>query len=141
MGQVGSVGRPRAGPSPDPVDRLVGQNIRLYRIHLGLTQKQLGDLVGVTFQQVQKYERGSNRLSASKIFKFAITLQLTVEALFDGIDQGTQMREEGAARDPLQHISMDRDTLRLLLAWRTVSPRTRRALLQTLRGLGAIADK
>lgn len=69
---------------PNPNDVIVGQNIKNRRNQLGMSQEKLGDALGVTFQQVQKYEKGTNRTSASKLVAISNVLQTTVEALFAG---------------------------------------------------------
>ncbi len=68
--------------SYDPVDVHVGQRIRAFRISKGMSQATLGDNIGVTFQQVQKYERGANRVGSSRLKKVAIALEVPVAALF-----------------------------------------------------------
>ena len=70
---------------PNPVDLHVGSRIRLRRKVLGISQERLADALGLTFQQVQKYERGSNRVSASKLYEIAATLQVQVAYFFDGL--------------------------------------------------------
>ena len=67
----------------DPIDVAVGAKIRLRRKQLGVSQKTLADAVGVTFQQVQKYENGANRVSASSLARVAKALKMPVAALFD----------------------------------------------------------
>jgi len=66
---------------PDPIDVAVGARIRIRRRWLGLSQTQLANALGITFQQVQKYERGANRVSASMLVKIAAKLETTVAAL------------------------------------------------------------
>lgn len=66
---------------PDPIDVAVGARIRMRRRHVGVSQQALADELGVSFQQVQKYERGSNRVSASVLVKIARRLDCTVAAL------------------------------------------------------------
>ena len=77
-----SPGRRGAG-TPHPVDVEVGARIRARRIVLGMTQNQLGDQLGLTFQQVQKYERGSNRVSASRLVAIGRALQVPASYFFD----------------------------------------------------------
>src|ERR1700732_2639564 len=73
------------------VDRHVGARIRERRIMLGLTQQQLADLIGVTYQQAHKYERGINRVSAGRLFEIAQALRVPVGYFFDGLqDQNTR---------------------------------------------------
>ncbi len=71
---------------PSPVDAHVGARIRLRRKLLGLSQQQLAERLGLTFQQVQKYERGVNRVSASKLYETAQVLQAPVTHFFEGLD-------------------------------------------------------
>lgn len=66
---------------PDPIDVAVGARVRIRRRWLGLSQTQLANALGITFQQVQKYERGANRVSASMLVKIAAKLETTVAAL------------------------------------------------------------
>ena len=70
---------------PHLVDIHVGARIRMRRKSLGLSQTQLADSVGITFQQLQKYERGANRVSASKLYGMAVTLQASVAWFFEGM--------------------------------------------------------
>src|SRR5579884_660298 len=71
--------------SPNPVDLHVGARIRMRRKSLGVSQERLADSLGLTFQQVQKYERGANRVSASKLYEIARALQTSVAYFFDGL--------------------------------------------------------
>ena len=68
----------------DPTDKYVGNRVRTRRLALGLSQTKLADAVGVTFQQVQKYEKGRNRISASRLSQIAHTLQVSVSFFFEG---------------------------------------------------------
>lgn len=72
-------------PAAQPVDRVVGENVRRHRLRRGLSQTSLAEKIGLTFQQVQKYERGANRISASKLFDISKALEVDVRALFDGL--------------------------------------------------------
>jgi transcriptional regulator with XRE-family HTH domain len=74
-----------ADHEPHLVDIHVGARIRLRRKAMGLTQTQLANSVGITFQQLQKYERGANRVSASKLYGMAVTLQISVAWFFEGM--------------------------------------------------------
>ncbi len=69
--------------TPHPVDTHVGSRVRLRRKLLGLNQAQLGDAVGLTYQQVQKYERGANRVGASRLYQFSQFLDVPVSFFFD----------------------------------------------------------
>lgn len=89
------------GRRPNPVDLHVGSRVRMRRKLMGVSQEQLAESLGLTFQQVQKYERGANRVSASKLYEIAATLQAQVSYFFEGLadpanasegdaDQGTE---------------------------------------------------
>ena len=67
-----------------PIDRVIGHNLRLFRVARGMSQSALGQHVGVTFQQIQKYEKGSNRVSASTLAEFAVALNVEVQSFFRG---------------------------------------------------------
>jgi transcriptional regulator with XRE-family HTH domain len=75
--------------SPHPVDVHVGGRVRLRRIMLGMSQDKLGDALGLTFQQVQKYEKGVNRIGASRIFELSRILEVPVQYFYDDFDRRT----------------------------------------------------
>jgi len=76
---------PTEGRRSNAVDAHVGERVRMRRKLLGVSQDQLADSLGLTFQQVQKYERGANRISASKLFHIAEILNVDVSYFFDGL--------------------------------------------------------
>jgi transcriptional regulator with XRE-family HTH domain len=69
------------------LDKLVGHNIRIHRLDRGITQTELARAIGVSFQQVQKYENGTNRVGGGRLFKIAETLGTPVSTFFNGVDQ------------------------------------------------------
>jgi transcriptional regulator with XRE-family HTH domain len=75
--------------APNPVDKYVGSRVRMRRIMLGMSQEKLGEALGLTFQQVQKYEKGTNRVGASRIQQISEILQVPVSFLFEGGPSGT----------------------------------------------------
>ena len=77
---------PKPGRHPDPIDLSVGRRIRLARKARGLSQQALAEAVGISFQQIQKYESGANRVSASMLAKIAATLDMPVADLFGASD-------------------------------------------------------
>lgn len=79
--------RCRKNDGIDPIDTHVGQRIRERRILVGLSQTRLGEIVGPTFRQIQKYERGANRVSASMLMKMSRALNVPVAFFFQGLDQ------------------------------------------------------
>jgi transcriptional regulator with XRE-family HTH domain len=73
-----------AKKAPNPTDKHVGARVRMRRIMLGMTQEKLGDALGLTFQQVQKYEKGTNRIGASRLQHIAHILQVSESFFFEG---------------------------------------------------------
>jgi len=69
---------------PNPIDKHVGSRVRMRRMMLGMSQEKLGDALGLTFQQIQKYEKGSNRIGASRLQQIALILQVPVAFFFEG---------------------------------------------------------
>ena len=74
--------------APNPVDKYVGSRVRMRRIMLGMSQEKLGEALGLTFQQVQKYEKGTNRVGASRLQQISEILQVPVSFLFEGGPSG-----------------------------------------------------
>jgi transcriptional regulator with XRE-family HTH domain len=79
--------------APNPVDKYVGSRVRMRRIMLGMSQEKLGEALGLTFQQIQKYEKGTNRVGASRIQQISEILQVPVSFLFEGGPSGTTSAE------------------------------------------------
>jgi transcriptional regulator with XRE-family HTH domain len=73
-----------AKKTPNPIDKHVGSRVRMRRMMLGMSQEKLGDALGLTFQQVQKYEKGSNRIGASRLQQMSQILQVPVAFFFEG---------------------------------------------------------
>ena len=83
---------------PNPVDRHVGLRIRFRRKELGISQEKLADSIGLTFQQVQKYERAANRVSASKLWEVARALNTSVTYFYEGLPaDGAPPRDDGVS--------------------------------------------
>ena len=85
--------------APNPVDKYVGSRVRMRRIMLGMSQEKLGEALGLTFQQVQKYEKGTNRVGASRIQQISEILQVPVSFLFEGGPSGT-VNADGTIEGP-----------------------------------------
>lgn len=135
------VGRPPTSANPNPVDIHVGQRVRLRRTLLGMSQEKLGDALGLTFQQVQKYERGANRIGASRLHDLAKALQVPVGFFFDDLpddsmkDIKTESGNEHRGDDPMQQ----RETIELVRAYyRIKSPNARRRFYELAR---SVADE
>ena len=76
-----------AKKAPNPIDKHVGSRVRMRRMMLGMSQEKLGDALGLTFQQVQKYEKGTNRIGASRLQQISQILQVPVAFFFEGAPQ------------------------------------------------------
>jgi transcriptional regulator with XRE-family HTH domain len=82
---------------PNPIDRHVGSRVRLRRMLLGVSQEKLGEALGLTFQQIQKYEKGTNRISASRLQNIAKILGVQVSFFFEGAPLGEATASGGMA--------------------------------------------
>ena len=126
---------------PDPIDIHVGQRVRARRKMLGLSQTQLGHELGVTFQQVQKYERGTNRIGSSRLFKMSTTLDVPVAYFFEGAE--TKMPGYQDMGEELSDGIFDRDETRELVDayYRISDPRIRKKVLGLARLLSTGVDE
>jgi len=116
-----------------PVDVLVGQNIRICRLQQNFSQTELGRRIGVTFQQVQKYEKGANRVGASRLSQIAEVLGVPLLALFDGSATASQQAEP---EETPRALLANPHSLRLLQGFdRIGSDAARSALLQLVDAL------
>ena len=118
---------------PDPLDTMVGARIRVFRIHRKISQTDLAEQIGVTFQQVQKYERGINRVGASRLSRIATVLDVSIGELFE--PPGDKLAD---LTSPFRLLA-EPGALRVLKAYtRTSDPRVRHAIAELIEG---IADK
>lgn len=104
---------------PDPVDIEVGQRIKIQRLAAGLSQTELGESIGVTFQQVQKYEKGANRVGAGRLTQIAGGLKIPVNTFFEGHDHIEKAVQQGGV-SPLSLITHPH-AFRLLQAYSTLT--------------------
>ncbi|WP_293866871.1 helix-turn-helix transcriptional regulator [uncultured Alsobacter sp.] len=87
--------------SPNPIDKHVGSRVRMRRVLIGMSQEKLGEALGLTFQQVQKYEKGTNRIGASRLQQISNILGMPVEFFFDGAPVGETAQPLGEGlREP-----------------------------------------
>lgn len=123
--------------TPNPVDLYVGGRIRMRRRSMGVSQERLADDLGLTFQQVQKYERGANRVSASKLYEIARSLKTPVSFFFDGLSDPTEAGgDQATAPDTSVHeFLMTNEGLELAQAFPGVKPRLRRRVLELVRSM------
>jgi len=85
---------------PDPTDKHVGARVRMRRIMLSMSQEKLGDALGLTFQQVQKYEKGTNRIGASRLQHISSILQVPISFFFEGAPRSGHSNGMGEAPSP-----------------------------------------
>lgn len=85
---------------PDPIDKHVGSRIRMRRLMLSMSQEKLGEALGLTFQQVQKYEKGTNRVGASRVQQISDILQVPVSFLFEGGPNSASANAQGFSEAP-----------------------------------------
>ncbi len=150
---AGSAGAPApvsVRDAPNPVDVHVGGRIKLRRTLLGLSQERLGDALGLTFQQVQKYERGANRVSASRLHDMARALSVPIGYFFDDLPNeaaratgamGFAENQEGFGGGIPPDLLARRESVDLVQAfWRIQDPIVRRKLLDLTRAMGGSAE-
>ncbi|MEI8395848.1 MAG: helix-turn-helix transcriptional regulator [Rhodospirillaceae bacterium] len=135
----------RRGEGPNPIDLHVGSRLRLRRTLLGLSQEKLGDAVGITFQQLQKYERGANRISASRLFNLSQVLGVPVAFFYDDMPESfvlseagdhTTIDEEQSETDEFASMAR-RETLELVRAYYRISEGgVRRRAFELIKALG-----
>src|SRR5262249_1247095 len=89
-----------ARKAPNPIDKHVGSRVRMRRMMLNMSQEKLGDALGLTFQQVQKYEKGTNRIGASRLQQIAQILQVQVSFFFEGAPHALGHSGMGEAPSP-----------------------------------------
>jgi len=94
-----------AKKSPNPTDKYVGSRVRMRRLMLGMSQEKLGEKLGLTFQQVQKYEKGTNRIGASRLQHIAQILKVPVSFFFDGAV--SKQAEDGSSKAPVADYVSD----------------------------------
>jgi len=104
--------------SANSVDSHVGSRVRLRRLELGMSQEKLAEQLGITFQQVQKYERGTNRIGASRLHQIALVLQTPITYFFEGASDSSL--PSGQEASPLAQALSDPATVRLVRAFASI---------------------
>ncbi|MGB1360694.1 MAG: helix-turn-helix domain-containing protein [Alphaproteobacteria bacterium] len=125
---------------PNPIDVHVGHKLRERRTLLGLSQTQMADTLGITFQQVQKYEKGTNRISASRLVDLANVLDVEITFFFDSMPSNvlkqSPRKRAKVAETPVQNIADDpmtkRETLTLVRAYYKIKDEAKRKSIITL---------
>ena len=134
---------------PHPVDIYVGKRLRMRRTMLGMSQEALGRAIGVTFQQIQKYERGVNRMGSSRLFDFARILNVPVAFFFEGYEESQTEQTAGSmavtsaaypglndsAENDFEHERLtSRETLELMRAYHRISDnKTRKRIAELIK--------
>ena len=128
---------------PSGIDRVVGQRIRWRRKELKLTQEKLGELLGLTFQQVQKYEKGVNRVSAGRLFEMSTAMGVPITYFFDGAEtfldhDAAYVAEDG---DAIHAPVMTSEILDLIAAFQKIEDQSlRKSLLGTIQAAATAFD-
>ena len=126
---------------PNPVDIHVGSRVRLRRTMLGMSQEKLGESLGITFQQIQKYEKGSNRVGASRLQRMSEVLNVPVSFFFEDLPGGTSPGagglQEPSGPDYVVDFLSTSEGLQLNRAFVKISdPKVRRRIIDLVRSLG-----
>jgi transcriptional regulator with XRE-family HTH domain len=135
-----------AKKAPNPTDRHVGARVRMRRMMLAMSQEKLGDALGLTFQQVQKYEKGANRIGASRLQQIAHILQVPVSFFFEGAPSVPGQHADGLAEAPSPAYVSDflatSEGLALTKAFmRIKDPKLRRRIVDLVEQMVADAER
>ena len=121
---------------PHPIDRHVGLRVRMRRKEMGVSQERLAEALGLTFQQVQKYERGANRVSASKLWEIGRALRTPVSYFYEGLSDGADPAATTPAQRGAQDFLLTSEGMELAQAFpRIPRPALRRRVLELVRTL------
>jgi transcriptional regulator with XRE-family HTH domain len=146
-----SSGRMASKGFPNPIDVHVGQRVRQRRTLLGMSQEKLAEAIGLTFQQVQKYERGANRVGSSRLFDLARVLDVPISYFFEDMEANVAAKSPsrlmGVSEAKLQPYSAEpdplakRETLELVRAYYKIGePRVRKRIFELTKALARIAS-
>ena len=116
------------------IDLHLGRRLRRRRRLLGLTQQQLASVVGVRFQQIQKYECGANRISAARLWRISAALEVPVGYFYDGLAEGARCETNGEPTEGGEVLAR-KETLDLVRAYYQLGERPRRRLLDLAKSL------
>ena len=142
-------GHGRGTGIPSPVDAHVGARLRRRRTLLGMNQTKLGDAIGLTYQQVQKYENGANRIAASRLLDLSRLLEFPIKHFFDDMPAAVAAcspAQDGGMAEEAANYELDpmakRETLELVRAYYKIrDPHIRKRLFEMTKALGAAASK
>lgn len=123
---------------PHPVDIHVGNLLRLRRRSLSVTQQELAKALGITFQQVQKYEKGTNRVSASMLYNIAATLKVPIAYFFQNVEENSETEEVSGSEVAVNSFLRSSEGLELAATFPKIrQPAVRRRLVDLVRAMGA----
>lgn len=120
--------------SPSPIDRHIGTRIRMRRTLIGMSQEKLGEAIGLTFQQVQKYEKGTNRVGSGRLQEIGDILGVPVTYFFEGQEGERKPKDTNPVVQEIEDFLSHKDSLELVSAFNAiVDPTVRRALINMAR--------
>jgi transcriptional regulator with XRE-family HTH domain len=126
---------------PNPVDRHVGLRIRMRRKELGISQERLAESIGLTFQQVQKYERAANRVSASKLWEMSRALSTSIAYFYEGLGETAEAPGSNVPRETLQDFLLTPEGIELASVFPKIAKgRVRRKILDLVRAMADESD-
>ncbi len=129
---------------PDPIDVHVGSRVRLRRTLLGMSQEKLGNALGLTFQQIQKYERGANRIGSSRLYRLGRILDVPVSFFFEEAPDVMATDKKGMSEeaDTFESDKLSkRETLELVRAYYKITdPKVRKRMFELVKAVGNSAD-
>jgi transcriptional regulator with XRE-family HTH domain len=133
-----------AKKAPNPIDKHVGSRVRMRRMMLGMSQEKLGDALGLTFQQVQKYEKGTNRIGASRLQQISHILQVPVAFFFEGapmLQGSSEKMNEAPSPTYVSDFLATSDGLSLTKAFmRIKEPKLRRRIVDLVEAIAGEED-
>ena len=126
---------------PNPIDRHVGLRIRMRRKELGISQERLAESIGLTFQQVQKYERAANRVSASKLWEMSRALSTTIGYFYEGLGDPTDPSGSNGPRESMQDFLLTPEGMEMASLFPMIAKgRLRRRILDLVRAMVDLPD-
>lgn len=118
------------------IDRKLGQRVRTRRLEIGMSQERLAELLGVTFQQVQKYEKGINRIAASRLFDISAALDMPVSRFFEGLTGRGAMGVAETSKDYIDDALATPEGAQLMALFASIkSVKVRRRVIELVRAL------
>ncbi|THD53176.1 helix-turn-helix transcriptional regulator [Phenylobacterium sp.] len=130
-----------AAQGPNPVDRHVGLRIRMRRKELGISQERLAESIGLTFQQVQKYERAANRVSASKLWEMSRALSTSISYFYEGLGDPMETPGSNIPRETMQDFLLTAEGIELASLFPKITKsRVRRKVLDLVRAMAGEPD-